>query len=196
MRGRLAVCARRALAGATFAFVSGCAVQPLAPPAPTAARAVAAAFELEGRLSATDGTRAASGRLAWTHAPGADEWTVFNPLGQIAAQLVSTPRGAQLTTADGRRVEAPHVAALLPQLVGVSVPLDGLSHWVQGSAREGARVLALDAAGRPVRISDDGWLIDYHEYADPSPASPPRRIDAQWGDAQLRLVIDHWAPLP
>jgi len=196
MRRPLAKRARRALAGAALACVSGCTAPLLAPPAPLAARAVAPAFELEGRLSATDGARAASGRLAWTHAPGTDEWTVFNPLGQIAAQLVSTPRGAQLTTADGRRVEARDMDALLPQLVGVPVPVDGLSHWVQGAARAGARVLAMDAAGRPVRISDDGWLIDYQEYADATPASAPRRIDAQWGDARLRLVIDHWAPLP
>jgi len=187
-----------AAAGALMAvaLVTGCALQPAAPPQAPAARSLSAAFELEGRLSATDGTRAASGRLAWAHAPGSDQWTLFNPLGQIAAQLVSTPRGAQLRTADGRHAEASHARELLPQLVGVPVPLEGLSHWVQATTREGARVLARDAVGRPARISDDGWLIDYVEYADPAPAAPPRRIDAQWGDAQLRLVIDQWTPLP
>ena len=188
-----------ACAAASLTLLAGCALQP--PVAPSSAesaapRALASAFELEGRLSASDGSRAASGRITWLHAPGGDHWTAFTPLGQIAAELVSNPLGAELRTADGRRAHAEHLDALLPQLVGVPVPPAALAHWVQAGTREGARVLAHDPAGRPARISDAGWLIDYLEYAGPAPDAMPRRIDAQWGDARLRLVIDQWTPLP
>lgn len=186
-------------AAMALALLSGCAAQPRLPAGAVtpAQRPVASAFELEGRLSATEGERGASGRLAWTHMPRLDEWTVFNPLGQVAARLVSTPAGAELRSADGRSLQAESAAALIPDLVGVPVPLEGLSHWVQADVRPGARVLAVDELGRPLRISDAGWIIDYREYADATPTSPPRRIDAQWGeDARLRLVIDQWTPLP
>lgn len=157
-------------------------------------RPVAAAFELEGRLAASNGERAANGSITWSHTPVADEWTVYSPLGQIVGQLVRTPRGAMLLTADGSAEQAADADTILPRLLGVPAPIDGLQHWVQASTRPGARVLSLDEAGRPTRISDAGWIIDYVEYAGPAADAPPRRIDATWGEARIRLLIDQWTP--
>lgn len=175
--------------------LSGCALQPAGPDRIAAVRPAATAFELEGRLSATDGDRAANGRIHWLHSSSRDEWTVYSPLGQIVAHLVSTPFGAVLHTADGRRMTAADTGSLLPQILGVSAPVEGLPHWVQASARRGASILDLDDRGRPSRISDQGWLIDYPEYSGPDPQAPPRRVDAHWGDTRIRLVIDQWTPL-
>lgn len=173
----------------------GCALQPPAVEVPHVVRAVAPAFELEGRLAASDGQRAGNGGLLWTHSPAMDEWTVTSPLGQIVAQLVSTPRGARLLTADGEVQEADDARTMLPRLLGVSAPLDGLAYWVQASPRPGARVLNVDDVGRPTRVTDEGWIIEYPEYRDASPDAPPRRIDASWGDTRIRLIIDQWTPL-
>jgi len=173
----------------------GCAVQPPVTEVVHVVRTVAPAFELEGRLAASDGQRAGNGGLLWTHSPAIDEWTVMSPLGQIVAQLVSTPRGARLLTADGEVQEADDARTMLPRLLGVSAPLDGLAYWVQASLRPGARVLSVDAVGRPARVSDEGWIIEYPEYRDASPHAPPRRIDASWGDTRIRLIIDQWTPL-
>lgn len=176
--------------------LSGCATRlPASDPA-VAARAPADAFALEGRLSASDSTRAASGRMHWSHAAERDEWTFFNPLGQIVAQLVSTPAGAELRTADGQHVRAPDADRLLPELLGVSAPVAALPYWVQAVPRDGARVLQSDEYGRPLRISDAGWIIDYLEYADPAPQAPPRRLEARWGEARLRLILDEWLERP
>lgn len=178
------------------AIASGCATGPVNSGMSAVARPSIAAFELEGRLSASDGARAASGALTWNHGPGSDQWTVYTPLGNVAAQLVRTPNGASLLTADGRAQHAEDADTILPQLLGVSAPLDGLQYWVQASPRAGARILSLDEAGRPARVADAGWIIDYPEYAGPAPDAPPRRIDASWGDARIRLIIDQWTPLP
>lgn len=179
----------------TAVIASGCAVQP-----PAAERAVArplvGAFEMQGRMSATDGTRAAHGQIHWSHAPTRDEWVALSPLGQIVARLVATPAGAHLQTADGQVFEAPDTTSILPQLLGVAAPMDGLEHWVQASVRDGARILELDSVGRPTRISDAGWIIDYLEYDGALADAPPRRIDATQGETRIRLVIDTWTPLP
>ena len=193
MRGRLVWLV---LIAAVAGLATGCATGPLAPVVAPVERTIAQGFELEGRLSASEGDRAASGQLLWTHSPGADQWTLVNPLGQIVAQLVGTPRGARLLTADGRRLEGTNAATMLPELLGVSAPFDGLPHWVQASPRAGATVLVRDGIGRPARIADDGWLIEYPEYASPAPDAPPRRIDAAWGEARIRLIIDQWTARP
>lgn len=178
-------------------MASGCALQlPMTSAPLTAERHLVSAFELTGRMSASDNERAASGRLEWSHQPQHDEWTVFGPLGQIMGQLVSTPHGAVLHTADGARVDATSAQQMIPSLIGIDVPVGGLTHWVQAVPRPGARVLGVDAAGRPARVSDAGWVIDYSAYAGSEPDAPPRRIDAHRGDKQIRLIIDEWIPTP
>lgn len=183
------------LAAATLLALSGCAALTAPPPSGEVARGTVRAFLLEGRISASDGDRAASGRLEWEHTTDADSWLLFSPLGQVVAQLVATSTGATLRTADGQTVYGRSAEDMLPELLGVPAPTDGLAHWVQAAPRSGARVLTIDATGRPARMSDAGWIIDYPEYASDSPDAMPRRIDARWGEARIRLVIDSWVVL-
>lgn len=198
LRAQRARTARWVLSGALGLLAGGCALLPSAPPATAldAPRVLTAAFELEGRLSASDGDRAASGRLLWIHASGQDSWTAYTPLGQIAAQLTSGPDGAHLITADGQRMHDRDAATLLPRLLGATVPVEGFTHWVQAVPQAGATVLQRDEAGRPARVSDQGWIIDYGTYADASPLAAPRRIDAHRGETRIRLLIDQWTPQP
>lgn len=194
--GRLRPDALRLLAALlAAATLSACA--PLQPShAPVAERHAATAFELEGRMSASDGSRAASGRVEWQHAPASDTWTVFTPLGQIAARLQSDAGGARLTDANGQSLDASHADALLPQVLGVEVPVARLPDWVQATPADGAEVRGRDAVGRPALVIDQGWRIDYLEYAGPGAEAPPARIDISRGDARIRLIVDTWTPLP
>lgn len=153
-------------------------------------------FELEGRLSATDGERAANGQIEWQHAPMADRWTALSPLGQIVARLDSTPAGAELVLADGQRHRAENASTLLPALLGTEVPLAPLAGWLQASPRAGAEVRVTDQHGRPALVIDQGWRIDYAEYHDASPGALPRRLEISRGETRIRLVIDRWTLTP
>ncbi|THF61227.1 lipoprotein insertase outer membrane protein LolB [Pseudothauera rhizosphaerae] len=191
-------CTRRHAPAALLAaslLAAGCAT-PLAIHTPAAERPLAAGFTLEGRLSASDGASAASGRLEWQHQADGDRWTVLSPLGQIVAQLERDRHGALLRTADGRRYAAANADELLPQVLGVDAPVALLPAWVQAAPGPHGEVRARDARGRPALVVDTGWRIEYPEYAADDPAAPPRRIDLSRGDARLRLIIDHWTPAP
>jgi len=191
-----------------FLLLNGCATTPrgtategsVAPADEASARPLVEAFELEGRIAASDGERAANGRVLWQHTADSDEWTVLTPLGQIAAQLVGTPQGARLVTADGQRLDGPDVQSMLPRILGVAAPVAALPYWVQGIPRSSARVLSRDRHGRSARINDSGWIIDYTAYRDPSGdqggMALPQRLEAHQGEARLRLIIDQWTPLP
>lgn len=188
------------VAGCVMLALSACSSLPSPADTPTQASAVvrpiAKQFELAGRMSATGGEHSASGRVEWAHDETQDAWTVFSPTGQIVAQLQNSSEGAILRTADGQTFSSAAIDDMLPQLFGVQVPLEGLVHWVQAGARAGARILSYDAMGRPARISDAGWIIDYASYAADTPSAPPRRIDARWGQTHIRLVIDQWTAQP
>lgn len=176
--------------------LSACSLTPVDPSSPVAFRTLSDDFTLEGRLAASDGVRNANGPFVWIHTPNGDEWTAFSPLGQIAARLTRTPEGAMLETADGERRIAASAQDLLAELFGAGTPVEGLTYWVQAVPREGARVLQRDAIGRPSRISDAGWIVDYALYTDDAPDAPPRRLEAHWGDTRIRLVIDQWTTTP
>lgn len=184
-----------ALLGAAV-LAAGCATPALNPAPPAARRTPLDAFALEGRLSASDGERAASGRLEWRHHDHRDDWTVLSPLGQIVAQLERTAAGALLRTADGGRYEAASADELLPRILGVDAPVARLPGWVQAAPGPDAEIRQRDAAGRPALVIDAGWRIEYPDYASDEPAAPPRRIDLSRGDARLRLIIDSWTPVP
>lgn len=177
-------------------LLAGCATPPLQQSQPAAERSLVAAFTLEGRIAASDGSRNANGSLVWEHAPSRDEWSALSPMGQIVARLSADAGGALLETQDGQRRVAADIDGLLPELVGVQLPVEALRYWVQAVPRRGARILALDPAGRPARISDAGWIIDYARYADDTPGAHPARLDAQWGETRIRLLIDQWIPTP
>ncbi|HRP25409.1 MAG TPA: lipoprotein insertase outer membrane protein LolB [Thauera sp.] len=189
---------RRSLLVAAGACCVLAACAPLTPMGDTAAasRSALPAFLLEGRLSASDGQQAATGRVEWQHTPGADSLTLVTPLGQVAARLDSDAGGARLVSADGRRLEAASADLLLPQVLGIEVPVARLALWVQAAPDDSAEVRLRDAHGRPALLVDHGWRIDYQSYADDSPQALPARLDISRGDARLRLVIDSWTPLP
>jgi len=177
-----------------LALVQGCAsLQPTAEGEPVE-RVKVDAFELEGRFSASDGERAANGRIHWEHAAQRDVLTFSNPMGQIAARLTRSDEGAMLRMANGEVYHAPDADELLPDLLGVRAPVDSLAYWVQGIVGDSGRVLQYDAIGRPARINDQGWIIDYAEYADETADAAPRRLDATRGDARMRLIINQWMP--
>lgn len=181
---------------AASALMVACALNPTAPPPDSVVRQTFDAFSLSGRLSASDGKQSASGRLDWERRAGMDRWTVFSPLGQIVAQVDSGPDGAEVLLADGERRYAPQAADLIPILLPgaaeAGLPPERLSAWIQAAPPDNAEVRTLDARGRPARLIDKGWIIDYLDYRDESPEAIPRLVDISRGEFRLRLVVDRW----
>jgi len=177
-------------------FTTACTLNPAAPPVDPVSRQMFDVFSLSGRLSASDGSQSASGRLDWERRIGTDRWTVSSPLGQIVAQVDSGPDGAEVVLANGERRYAPRVADLIPILLPgaaeAGLPPERLAAWVQAAPPRDGEVRTLDAQGRPARLIDQGWIIDYLGYRDETPDSMPRLVDISRGEFRLRLVVDRW----
>ena len=178
------------LAALVMLSIAGCT--PLQPAEIAVPRQALTHFSLEGRVAAYDDNQSIHGQIAWIHAPRYDRWTLFTPLGQIAAQLEYTPHDVTLTTANGQHYQADTLKELPGNLVGITVPLEHLAHWIQAVPSHQAIVRQLDETGRPAIIIDQGWRIEYQEYNDNTPAALPRKLEVSQGTTRLRLVIDHW----
>lgn len=151
------------------------------------------AFNLEGRVGVRHNDRGFSGNLKWRHAPQFDEVFLLSPLGQGVAEIRSRPGKVTLTTSEPAVYEATDVESLTAEVLGWRLPLAGLTYWIMGAPAPGSvATLERDAAGRIVHLIQDGWQIDFLEYAEVSGRSLPRKFLVRYGDLELKLFIQQW----
>ncbi|MCS6786010.1 MAG: lipoprotein insertase outer membrane protein LolB [Thiobacillaceae bacterium] len=178
----------------TVLVVGGCAPLRPPPPAATAQPAPLTNFRLEGRFSVKNAEQAYTGGIRWAHDAGQDEILLTAPTGQGLAQLRREPGGVVLTTAEGRSYTAPSAEELTEHVLGVRLPLEGLTYWLSGRPRPGAaHTLVRDAEGRVERLEQDGWRLEYGRYRFEAGRWLAGRLFARRGEElELRLVVDQW----
>jgi outer membrane lipoprotein LolB len=178
------------------ALLAGCAS---APPAPPAARDQVGDFALEARfalrVSLPDRSPESSGgRLDWEHSQGNDRILIANPLGVGIADIDSGPALSRLRTGDGQLRESSDPDALIEAVTGQRLPVRQLSGWLLGRGEQAQ--IERDASGRPARLSEAGWQIDY-AYPDEAPGALPERLTLRRDNTlELRLRIETWKTAP
>ena len=105
--------------------------------------------------------------------------------------------GARLEGLEGGPRGGEDAQLLLLEATGWDVPVAPLSDWVRGLvAAQGPAPdrLGSDAEGRPRRLLQRGWSIEFMDWYPAGAGRPalPRRIEASRGDAKVRLIVDEW----
>ena len=49
-----------------------------------------------------------------------------------------------------------------------------------------------DALGRPGTLWQNGWQIQYTEYAAETPGAHPTRLQLNFGDIEARMIVSEW----
>lgn len=132
-----------------------------------------------------------SGRLTWRRDAKGDHLLISDPLGRGVASL-DHPANSNflLQLADGSQREAADPEQLLDEALGAPLPLAELAAWVAACPGAGALVEP-DAAGRPWRLRESGWLVTYRYDDETSPR--PARLDASLESVlKLRLAFENW----
>jgi outer membrane lipoprotein LolB len=158
-----------------------------------------AAFRLEGRVSVRSGEENFSGGMSWRHDPQEENLLLRTPLGQGVAELRGTPEGVWLKDAEGRQYVAEDAETLVRQVVGMTLPIKGLTWWVVGHPRPGAHYVAeADPQGHLAVLWQDDWRIEFSRYdahADARRARielPGKLVARRGDDLEIRLVVDQW----
>ncbi|MCA1926045.1 MAG: lipoprotein insertase outer membrane protein LolB [Thiobacillus sp.] len=149
----------------------------------------ATAWTLTGRLGIRSDTQSLSGNLDWRHRPELDVIVMATPLGQGVARIERRLGEVVLEMPNQPPRRAPDAETLMQEALGYSLPLTGLVSWVQAQpdSRRPADVTR-DGAGRVERIVQDGWTVEYQQYA----GGRPRKLSMVRGALELRLVLDSW----
>jgi len=171
-------------------WLSGCAVQPVAPVVQPV-QPESATFAMNGRISVKhNGTRDSAG-VRWTHQAHSDELLLLNPIGQTAVRVYRDEGRATLDDGD-RHYQDTDVESLMTQALGWSLQLDALHHWVLGHAADSAALVERDELGRLQVLRQDGWEVRYLAYAEENAESLPKRLQLTRDKLQVLLLIDEW----
>ena len=186
---------RALLAPAVLVLLSACAALP---GARDDTQPRSADFDVLGRVLVAYGGKAFTSNMRWLHAPERDELWLLTPTGQALAHIVDSPAGATLTAADQTAYHAGSVESLTQRAFGWELPLARLQYWVRGMPVPGLDVPAAerDDKGRLIKLTQDGWQVNYVYYAAPEQDGQPRRLEMTNGANRIRLVIDSWRREP
>lgn len=210
-----AVWQRAAAAGVAAGIalaLNGCATTAVRPAPPLSEEAQAdkirereawlsqyAYWAFSGRAAIRKGSQGGSGRIEWTQhdnrrysialsAPVTRQsWRLDGDLQSLAGRLEGL---------DGGPREGESAEDLLLEATGWAVPLRQLGHWVRGAPAAEFPVDAVeyDAQGRPTQLRQAGWTVRYPAWREGLIGQPdlPAQIEAESGDARVRLVIEEW----
>lgn len=196
------------LAGAFGGLLAACAGQPIrqGPAVATsealhgqAARVAVLAqhprWSLQGRVGLSNGRNGGSGRIDWRQDGARYDVSLSAPITRQSWRLSGDDHWARLDGLEGGVRQGADAEALLREATGWVIPVSALSAWVRGAAApalpEGA--MAFDAQGRLSELRQGGWTIDYSDWRQTGLGiGLPHRLNANQGDAKVRLVIDTW----
>ena len=172
-----------------LALAAGCATMPPTLPA-VAVPPLSANWTLQGRIGIQAGEQSLSGQIRWQHSVEMDEVLLTSPLGQGVARIVRDVDGVALEVPNQPTRRAADAESLTREALGYTLPVAGLAWWMQArpdpdSAFEATR----DAAGRLAQLKQNGWVIDYLQYA---ADGRPRKLAVAREGLQIRLVADSW----
>lgn len=161
-------------------------------------------WQAGGRVAVRAEAESFSARLDWRQNGDRYRIVLSNFLGQGLLKLEGEPGQVELWTADQPPRHASDPEVLLREEAGWSMPLAGLRFWVLGVRRpdSNAELLELDGEGRPLKIVQDGWTVEYDGYqeavggAEGAEGSEgedmPRKLTLTSPDVEARLAISRW----
>lgn len=155
-------------------------------------------WEFQGRVAVSKGRNGGSGRIEWQQQGSQYQIRLSAPVTRQSWLLSGDSRlgSGRLEGLDGGPREGADARQLLLEATGWDIPVNQLSDWTRGLvlADSDEHGLERDAEGRPRRLQQAGWVVDYLDWQAAQDAEPalPRRIEASQGDAKVRLVIDQW----
>ena len=164
-------------------------------PVADARNAVAADFNILGRIAIQDDDQSFSGSFRWQHLADSDEILLFTPLGQAVAEISRDREGVRLITAKMEAFYADSVESLTEEILGWRLPLNGLQFWIQGQhSPANASQKDLNSKNQVIAIRQDGWRINYQHLipVQSTTIALPRVLDLKYQKLKIRLVVDDW----
>jgi len=192
-----------------FLILNGCAVisppPTIMPPPPAAvvqqmwqsrqaALSCADTFTVIGRLAVAFREDGSTARVSWQQQAADFNIRLSGPIGIGGVELQGQSDSLRITRGRETKIYLEPPETAVARELGYPLPIAGLRYWVLGLPRSAQdyQSLDLDAWGRPLRLEQDGWRIEYQEYASADALALPRRIALSRPDLQIKWLAEDW----
>jgi len=154
-------------------------------------------FSVKGRLGIITKPKNYSAKLIWEHLPEADHIDIYSPIGGKVATIQKTPMKVTLTDNGQKTLEARDAESLTEQTLGFRLPLSGLSHWALGKPSNTGitNMMTWDENGRIKTMQQNGWDIQYKDYAEHAGYVLPRKVTLKNEKMTIKLINDEWSAI-
>jgi outer membrane lipoprotein LolB len=150
-------------------------------------------FELDGRVAVHAADQGFSAGVRWAQQAADSRINLSAPLGFGGAQVELDGDGVSVLTSRGEHLQGEAARAQLRALLGFEPPLASLRYWVLGASNpRGAAEVSLDAQQRLQQLQQDGWQIDYGDYALTQGQWLPGRLNLTRDAVRLQLIVESW----
>jgi len=151
-------------------------------------------FNIKGRIGVQAEKKGFSGGLNWQHFSTKDSIALYSPLGGQVASIEKTPENVTLTDQKGNSVSAQTAEMLTQTTLGWQLPLAGLADWSLGRPTQSAITASTwDEAGRLLTLEQDGWHIEYADYATFEGKQLPNKVSLFSPKVNIKLIIERLA---
>lgn len=151
-------------------------------------------FTASGKIAYRTPEQAESATLLWQQAGESSHLRLSGPMGLSATTVDSNGRQVVVRQGDETRrwdIDDP----ALQYTHGWDLPLNALQYWLKGIPDPALEVenLHLDPAGRlPVRLQQQGWLVEYQEFSEFEGFTLPTRMKVSRQDTSARIILRRW----
>jgi outer membrane lipoprotein LolB len=161
-----------------------------------AALAPQRAWRFTGRIAVSTDGRGGSGRIEWVQDGDDFDVRLSAPVTRQGWRLQRAQGRVRLEGLEGGVREGTDAEALLLEATGWRLPVADMAAWVRGVRGTGSpATVEADTEGRPIRIGQSGWGIEYPAWDAAAPPLPTR-VNATQGEAKVRLAIETWSAGP
>jgi len=152
-----------------------------------------ASFEIDGKIAASDGKQGFSAGLRWRQHGDAASIDLSAPLGFGAAHIEQGGDGLTVTTAQGATFTGAGADNQLAATLGFEPPLGSLRFWVLGASDPALPAQeSIDEQQRLAHLEQDGWHVDFEDYAVVNEQWLPRRLTVTRQALRLKLIVNTW----
>lgn len=172
--------------------LTACAVAPT--PAPTTK--AEDTFNRSGRFAlsveAADGTKdAVQGGFQWEESPQKLQLDLNNPMGTVLARVLVTAQGAALQYPNGEVEYASSPDALVEQLLGYMIPVEGMRDWLRGQTGSALSTDLQQEDGRPSYFQQNNWRVNLKRYDEQGPRLLQMYRNQAQQDISVRVIVDY-----
>ena len=148
-------------------------------------------WQAKGVVSATTAQGRQTAYVTWQQSPKQFVLTFSSAIGG-GARLQGTRSHVQLNTADGKIYHGHDPNALAKQLLGWSLPVNGLQYWIRGLPAPGKHRLRLSDHQQIATLVQQGWHIRYIRYQQIGQYNLPYEMTLTRAHLQLHVIVKEW----